>query len=86
MVVPASITSMVSLVLLTNACINFVSRADERLLTVDRLLVSALRISARLLILLDDGNCTAVPKAFGLLLIVIDEFKITDVKYLEREK
>lgn len=83
MVVPASITSIVGSVLLTNACISFVSRADERLLTVDRLPVSAFRMSARLLILFDDGNSATVPKTFGLLLMVIDEFKITSVNLLE---
>jgi len=58
---------------------SFVSRADERLLTVDRLPESAFNISARLLILLDDGNWLAVPPIVGLLFSVTDEFKIVVV-------
>ena len=86
MVVPASITSMVVLVLFTSSRISFVSRAEERLLTDDRLPVSAFKISARLLMLFEEGSCATRPKTFGLLFIVIDEFNLTDVKLLEIEK
>jgi hypothetical protein len=62
-----------------------VSRAEERLLTDDRLPVSAFKIKARLLILFDEGNCVAVPKTCGLLFIEIDEFKIADVDVESRK-
>jgi hypothetical protein len=63
---------------------SLVSRADERLLTVDRLPESAFKINARLLMLLEDGNWLAVPPIVGLLFSVTDEFKMLVVKMTEK--
>jgi hypothetical protein len=83
-VVPASITSMTSSLLSIKRCIRVVSRADERLLTLDRLPERAFNIKALLLMLLEDGNRLATPLIDGLPFKVTDEFKMLFVIILEK--
>jgi hypothetical protein len=61
-----------------------VSRADERLLTLDRLPERAFNIKALLLMLLEDGNRLATPLIDGLPFKVTDEFKMLFVIILEK--
>ena len=61
MVVPASITSNTESLLVTSRFINTVSRASDKLLTVDRLPLNAFKIKARLLMLFDDESRWMVP-------------------------
>jgi hypothetical protein len=63
---------------------SLVSLAEERLLTVDRFPDSAFKISALLLMLLDDGSWLVVPVMLGLLLRVTDEFKMVIVIMMEK--
>ena len=75
MVVPASITSITGLVLVINWVIKTVSRASERLLTVDRSPLKAFKIRARLLMLLEEDSLSMVPLMEEALLMNRDEVK-----------